>query len=75
MARHTYGYTKVFDGDADPVREDHYRYVGMTNATVVPARTQIPMTQVTNTGPDNSFDLEMSETRPGASAVNPFHSV
>ena len=33
MARHVYGYTKVFDGDADPEREDHYRYMGMTTTT------------------------------------------
>lgn len=33
MARHVYGYTKVFDGDADPERGDHYSHVGLNGDT------------------------------------------
>ena len=34
MARHVYGYTKVFDGDADPEREDHYSNAAGLNGDV-----------------------------------------
>ena len=55
MARHVYGYTKIFDGDADPERPDHYIHTANTggvglNGDIPPGGGGVVMTQYSASG-------------------------
>lgn len=55
VARHVYGYNKVFDGDSDPDRPDQYVDVAAANGDAPSGATSNQMHQHTGVAANNGY--------------------